>query len=157
MFCISFETFPLQKREKNPAVYYSKTWGRYMRKNMKKLNIQTTRKKKEEVTFFCFEIFSTNRNQSLAKDCNISTFGKTEEYTWDTIKQEEKKLGKSVFPNRTHVLSLVIGHRWGADASKHNSSISKTWQKGQWKSQITKPQVRKKKNQPTSLLTYQMH
>lgn len=55
-----------------------------------------------------------------------------------------KKLDRSVFPNRTNVLSLITGHRWGADASKHNSSIIKTWQKGQGRSQITKPQVRKK-------------
>lgn len=66
-----------------------------------------------------------------------------------------KKIDRNVFPNRTRVLSSVIAHRWGADASKHNSSITKTWQKGHRRIYITKPQVRKGKEQQAKL-TYKM-
>lgn len=152
MFCISF-TEKKGKKEKKILLFY--IWRRHRRNNVKiqfsnlrketkkKTNQKNPQPNRKKFHFSVMKFFPQIEIKALQKMI-IFWHLTRQNNTSETQPTSKEKRDRSVFPNRA-VLQLLIGHRWGANASKHNnSSIIQTWQKGQGWSQITQPQVRKK-------------
>lgn len=152
MLCISL-TKKMGKKKKK-ASCSSKIWRRHRRNNVKtqfsnlnpfppqKKNPKKPQPNRKMFHFSVLKFFPQIEIKALQKI--IIFWHLTRQNNTSEIQPSSKeKLDRSGFPNRT-ALQLLIGHRWGANASKHNSAIIKTWQKGQGWSRITKPQVRKK-------------